>query len=82
MSKTIVAYVPDLLDRSKVAAAAPGRVTFVSNPADLLGFEADLAVFDLARLSNVDVIGSIDVPVIGRVYEYRGHFAYRIEEVP
>lgn len=25
---------------------------------------------------------TIDVPVIGRVYEYRGHFGYRIEEVP
>lgn len=24
---------------------------------------------------------SIDVPLIGRVYEYRGHFDYRIEEV-
>ncbi|MCA1693138.1 MAG: hypothetical protein LC733_13455 [Actinobacteria bacterium] len=30
MKKRVVAYVPDLLDRSKVAAA--GEVTFVSRP--------------------------------------------------
>ena len=31
-----VAYVPDLMDRSKVAAAAAGPVTFVASPAELV----------------------------------------------
>ena len=41
MSMRIVAYVPDLMDRSKVAAAAD--VTFVNRPDGLAGVEADLA---------------------------------------
>lgn len=65
MSRTIVAYVPDLLDRSKVAAAARGRVTFVSKPADLVGQEADLVVLDLTRPGAVDAIASLSGAVIG-----------------
>ena len=65
MSKTIAAYVPDLLDRSKVAAAAPGRVTFVAKPADLAAQDADLVVLDLTRPGAVDVIASLAGPVIG-----------------
>ncbi|MDQ3570764.1 MAG: hypothetical protein M3396_09140 [Actinomycetota bacterium] len=43
----VAAYVPDLMDRSKVAAA--GDVTFVTTPADLAATPADLVVLDLSR---------------------------------
>ena len=33
-ASTIVALVPDLMDRSKVSAAAAGRITFVSRADD------------------------------------------------
>ena len=47
---TVVAYVPDLMDRSKVAAAHPG-VTFVGRPGALTeaAAGADLVVLDLSR---------------------------------
>jgi len=55
----IVAYVPDLMDRSKVAAA--GDVTFVSRPVDLAaaGADADLVVVDLTRPGVVDALASL-----------------------
>ena len=50
---TIVALVPDLMDRSKVSAAAAGRITFVSRADDLAATAgasgATLVVVDLAR---------------------------------
>ena len=63
--KRIVAYVPDLMDRSKVAAAAAADdVTFVAAPADLAGKEADLVVVDATRPGVVEAIGAVDAPVI------------------
>lgn len=64
----IVAYVPDLMDRSKVAAA--GDVSFVSRPADLAGAsadaEAELVVVDLTRPGVVDALAGLgDRRVIG-----------------
>jgi hypothetical protein len=63
--KRIVAYVPDLMDRSKVAAA--GDVTFVSRPADLAvaGEGADVVVVDLTRPGVVEVVGDLRGRVIG-----------------
>ena len=60
----IVAYVPDVMDRSKVAAAAD--CIFVSRPADLAGLSAaaDLVVVDLTRPGVVDVL-PLDARVIG-----------------
>ena len=60
----IVAYVPDVMDRSKVAAA--GDCIFVSRPADLAGLcaGADLVVVDLTRPGVVDVL-PLDAKVIG-----------------
>src|SRR5204862_2806004 len=52
---TIVAYVPDLMDRSKVAAAAPDA-TFVTDPAQLADVKADLLVLDLSRPGVLDVL--------------------------
>ena len=61
----IVAYVPDLMDRSKVAAA--GDCVFVSRPGDLAGrcSSADLVVVDLTRPGVVDVLAGLDARVIG-----------------
>ena len=60
----IVAYVPDVMDRSKVAAA--GDCIFVSRPADLAALcaGADLVVVDLTRPGVVDVL-PLDAKVIG-----------------
>lgn len=67
----IVAYVPDLMDRSKVAAA--GDVTFVSRPADLpaASEEADVVVVDLTRPGVVDVLAGLH----GRVIAFANHTA-------
>jgi hypothetical protein len=51
----VAAYVPDLMDRSKVAAAAP-EATFVARPDELVSVEADLVVLDLTRPGVLDVI--------------------------
>jgi len=74
-----VAYVPDLMDRSRITA--PGVVvTFVSSPAALAGTDADLVIVDLGRpgvlaavaaltaVAAVAAVGAPDqkaVPVIG-----------------
>lgn len=65
-ARKVVAYVPDLLDRSKVAAA--GDVTFVSRP-DLLAeaataSSADVVVVDLTRPGVLEALGDITAPVI------------------
>ncbi len=65
--RKIVAYVPDLMDRSKVAAA--GDVTFVARPADLADTAtasgADLVVVDVTRPGVVDALPQIPVRVLG-----------------
>jgi len=61
----ILAYVPDLIDRSKVAAA--GDCVFASSPADLAELcpSADLVVVDLTKPGVVEVLGDLDARVIG-----------------
>lgn len=62
----VVAYVPDLLDRSRVSAAVPD-VTFVPRPdalAEAAG-GADVVVVDLMRGGVVEALSTIDVRVIG-----------------
>ncbi|MBV8385239.1 MAG: hypothetical protein JOZ68_08105 [Acidimicrobiia bacterium] len=60
----VAAYVPDLMDRSKVAAAAPGA-TFVARADDLAGIEADLVVLDLTRPGAVDVLPRVQARTVG-----------------
>ncbi len=57
----IVAYVPDLMDRSKVASAAEGRVRFVADPAELVAAaaDADLVVVDLGRPAVSGVLAAM-----------------------
>jgi hypothetical protein len=61
----IVAYVPDLIDRSKVAAA--GDCIFVSRPDDLaaLSPSADVVVVDLTRPGVVDVLSGLQGRIVG-----------------
>ncbi len=60
----VAAYVPDLMDRSKVSAAAPGA-TFVSRPEQLASVDADLVVLDLTRPGTVDVIPTVKARTVG-----------------
>ena len=54
---TVVAYVPDLMDRSKVAAAA-STARFVAEPSGLVGAAApgDIVVVDLSRDGVLEVL--------------------------
>ncbi len=67
----IVAYVPDVMDRSKVAAA--GDCIFVSRPDDLpaLSPSADVIVVDLTRPGVVEVLTDLQ----GRVVAFANHTA-------
>jgi hypothetical protein len=56
----VMAYAPDLMDRSKLASA--GDVSFAATPADLVGAEADLVVVDLSRPGVLEAL-----PKLGRV---------------
>jgi hypothetical protein len=60
----VVAHVPDLLDRSKVAAAFPGA-RFAGTAAELAGVEADLVLVDLARPGVLDVLPSVRARRVG-----------------
>jgi DNA-binding NarL/FixJ family response regulator len=53
----VVAFVPDLMDRSRVTAAAPG-VEVVATPAALpaAGADADVVVVDLGRPGVLDAL--------------------------
>ena len=61
----IVAYTPDVMDRSKVAAA--GDCVFVSRPTDLtaLCVGADVVVVDLTRPGVVEVLPTLQGRVVG-----------------
>jgi hypothetical protein len=59
----IVAYVPNLFDRSRFGAG----VRFVEDPAQAMAFEPDLILVDLDRCP-AEVLGDFctgDIPVIG-----------------
>lgn len=64
----ITAFVPDLMDRSKVAAA--GDVTFVTRVDELRDTVADVVVVDLSRPGVLEVL-----PALGgkRVIGFASH---------
>lgn len=71
--QSVVAYVPDLMDRSKVSAAA-GDVRFVARPEALAtaAAAADLVVVDLGRPGVIDALA--DVAALGvRVIGFGSH---------
>ena len=60
----VAAYVPDLMDRSKVAAVARDTA-FVSTPQALADVDADVYVVDLNRPGAVEVLPGLRGRVIG-----------------
>jgi hypothetical protein len=69
---TLLAYVPDLMDRSKVSSVA--ATTFVSRPADLVAAATgdDLVVVDLGRPGVLDVLPDL-VATGARVLGFGSH---------
>ena len=63
--RRVVAYVPDLMDQSRIRAAAGVPVTFVPTPAALVDAEADVVVVDLGRPGVLDVVPQVKARVIG-----------------
>lgn len=65
--RRVVAYVPDLMDRSRLARLGDVEVVHVSGPAALVGVAtaADLVVVDLSRDGVLDVVGSLPGEVVG-----------------
>ena len=64
---TVVAFVPDLMDRSRLTAAS-ADVRFVRSPSDLATQSApgDVVVVDLGRPGVLDAVGGLtDRRVIG-----------------
>ncbi len=53
----VAAYVPELMDRSKLAAV--GDVSFVATPAELSTVAADVVVVDLSRPGVLEVLGEL-----------------------
>ena len=64
----VAAFVPDLMDRSRIAAAADG-VVFVRTAAELADVEADVFVLDAARPGALDIVGSLR----GRIVAFGSH---------
>ncbi|MDP9071423.1 MAG: hypothetical protein M3N68_09100 [Actinomycetota bacterium] len=54
----IAAYVPDLMDRSKLVAA-DADVTFVPTPSELAGTAAEVVVVDLSRPGVLDALAGL-----------------------
>ena len=70
----VVAYVPDLMDRSKVSAAAPGT-TFVEGPQALVAAAAagaEVVLVDLGRPGVIDSLPAL-VATGARVVAFGSH---------
>jgi len=66
----VVAYVPDLMDRSRLAGV--GDVVFVGTPAELASVDADVVVVDLSRPGVLDVLPAVAARV-GRLVGFGSH---------
>ena len=60
----IVAFVPDLMDRSRIGAAG-ASIVWAPTPAALAGADADLIVVDLSRPGVLDALPGLKGPVVG-----------------
>ena len=67
VAERVVAYVPDLMDRSRLDRLGGVPVLHVSDPADLAAeaTATDLVVVDLSRPGVLDVIGTLPGQVVG-----------------
>jgi hypothetical protein len=54
----VVAFVPDLMDRSRIQAALP-EVEFVANPAALTDHPAATVIVDLGRAGALEVLPAL-----------------------
>jgi hypothetical protein len=61
---TVLVYAPDLLDRSRIAAALP-EAEFVRRPDELASPGARLVIVDLTRPGVLEVVPTVLAPVIG-----------------
>jgi hypothetical protein len=61
----VVAYVPDLMDRSRISSVAGASVEFVSSPPELRSALADLVIVDLGRPGVLEVLPEVATPTIG-----------------
>lgn len=63
----VLAYVPDLMDRSRLARLGSVEVVDVARPTDLPAEvrPGDLVVVDLGRPGVLEVVGSLSAPVVG-----------------
>ena len=64
--RRVVAFVPDLMDRSRLSA--PGvEVVFVDDPEGLADTHAALVVVDLARPGAIEALAAVAGPTVGFV---------------
>ena len=61
---TIAGFVPDLMDRSRVAASGVD-VVWVRSPEELAGAAADLVIVDLSRPGVLDAVAGLSCAVVG-----------------
>jgi hypothetical protein len=63
----VVAYVPDLMDRSRISGASGAMVEFVATPDGLReqGTSADLVIVDLGRPGVLEVLPDVAAPTVG-----------------
>jgi len=64
----VAAFVPDLMDRSRISAAV-ADVVFVRDVADLVAEAADVIVLDAARAGALDIVPSLR----GRIVAFGSH---------
>jgi len=75
----VAAYCPDLMDRSKIAAAAPG-CRFVARPEALVGLAGvDVVVVDLGKRGVMEALPEV-VAGRARVIAYGSHVDRRVLE--
>jgi hypothetical protein len=60
----VIVFAPDLMDRSRIAAALPHAV-FVRRVEELVGVPARWVIVDLSRPGVLEVEAAVDAPVIG-----------------
>ena len=67
----VIAYVPDLIDRSRITTVEPDA-QFFDRPADLssVSSDADVALIDISRKGAVDVVSALQC---SRVVAFTNH---------
>ncbi len=63
--KRVVAYVPDLMDRSRLSTVAEVRFVRAVDELAAAAGDADVVVVDLGRPGVLDVLPAIATPTIG-----------------